>query len=81
MLAIAAAVGAGGCGGVGVSTAGTVSGNHLTIYSSLPLEGAMAPVSRQIVGGEKLALAQAGRARAPLQALLRLAQRREPQDR
>jgi branched-chain amino acid transport system substrate-binding protein len=60
VLAVAAAVCAGGCGGVGVSTAGTVSGNHLTIYSSLPLEGAMAPVSRQIVGGEKLALAQAG---------------------
>jgi branched-chain amino acid transport system substrate-binding protein len=60
VLAVAAAVGAGGCGGVGVSTAGTVSGNHLTIYSSLPLEGTMAPVSRQIVSGEKLALAQAG---------------------
>ncbi len=49
-----------GCGGVGVSTAGTVSGNRLTVYSSLPLEGALAPVSRQIVGGEKLALAQVG---------------------
>jgi branched-chain amino acid transport system substrate-binding protein len=43
-----------------VSTAGTVSGDHLTIYSSLPLEGAMAPVSHAIVNGEKLALAQAG---------------------
>jgi branched-chain amino acid transport system substrate-binding protein len=51
---------AGGCGGVGVSTAGTVSGNQLTIYSSLPLEGPLAPVSRQLVDGEKLALAQAG---------------------
>jgi branched-chain amino acid transport system substrate-binding protein len=59
-LAIAAVVCAAGCGGVGVSTAGTVSGNHLTIYSSLPLEGAMAAVSRQLVGGEKLALAQTG---------------------
>jgi branched-chain amino acid transport system substrate-binding protein len=53
-------VSAGGCGGVGVSAAGTVSGDHLTIYSSLPLEGALAPVSRQIVNGEKLALAQTG---------------------
>jgi branched-chain amino acid transport system substrate-binding protein len=60
VLAIVAIFLADGCGGVGVSTAGTVSGDHLTIYSSLPLEGAMAPVSRQIVGGEKLALAQAG---------------------
>ncbi|HEY3759731.1 MAG TPA: branched-chain amino acid ABC transporter substrate-binding protein, partial [Solirubrobacteraceae bacterium] len=34
--------------------------DHLTIYSSLPLEGALAPVSRQIVDGEKLALAQTG---------------------
>lgn len=37
-----------------------VSGDHLTIYSSLPLEGALAPVARQIVNGEKLALAQTG---------------------
>jgi branched-chain amino acid transport system substrate-binding protein len=49
-----------GCGGVGVSTAGTVSGDQLTIYSSLPLEGPLAPVSREIVDGEKLALAQVG---------------------
>ena len=49
-----------GCGGVGVSTAGTVSGNQLTIYSSLPLEGPLAPISQQIVNGEKLALAQTG---------------------
>jgi branched-chain amino acid transport system substrate-binding protein len=59
-LILIATVAAGGCGGVGVSTAGTVSGNQLTIYSSLPLEGPLAPISRQIVGGEKLALAQVG---------------------
>jgi branched-chain amino acid transport system substrate-binding protein len=59
-LLLAAAVSAGGCGGVGVSAAGMVSGDHLTIYSSLPLEGALAPVARQIVNGEKLALAQTG---------------------
>lgn len=49
-----------GCGTVGVSTAGTVPGDQLTIYSSLPLEGPLAPVSREIVDGEKLALAQVG---------------------
>jgi branched-chain amino acid transport system substrate-binding protein len=53
-------VSVGGCGGVGISDAGTVSGDHLTIYSSLPLEGPLAPVSQQIVDGEKLALAQTG---------------------
>ncbi len=37
-----------------------VNGDHLTIYSSLPLEGALAPLARQIVEGEKLALAQTG---------------------
>ncbi len=49
-----------GCGTVGVSTAGTVPGDQLTIYSSLPLEGPLAAVSREIVDGEKLALAQVG---------------------
>ena len=48
-----------GCGGVGVSGAAT-AGNQLTIYSSLPLQGASAAVSAQIVNGEKLALAEAG---------------------
>jgi branched-chain amino acid transport system substrate-binding protein len=49
-----------GCGAVGVSTAGTVPGDQLTIYSSLPLEGPGASISREIVDGEKLALAQVG---------------------
>jgi branched-chain amino acid transport system substrate-binding protein len=53
-------IAAAGCGGVGVSTAGTVPGDQLTIYSSLPLEGPLAPLSREIVDGEKLALAQVG---------------------
>ncbi len=43
-----------------MSTAGTVSGKQLTIYSSLPLEGPLESSSRQIVNGEKLALAQIG---------------------
>jgi branched-chain amino acid transport system substrate-binding protein len=49
-----------GCGGVGVSGAATDIGNQLTVYSSLPLQGATAQTSAQIVNGEKLALAQAG---------------------
>ncbi len=60
LLLAGAAAAVAGCGGVGVSTAGTVAGNRLTVYSSLPLEGPLAPVSRQIVNGEKLALAQVG---------------------
>jgi branched-chain amino acid transport system substrate-binding protein len=49
-----------GCGGVGTSPAAQRIGNQLTIYSSLPLQGPSAAISRQIVGGEKLALADAG---------------------
>jgi branched-chain amino acid transport system substrate-binding protein len=48
-----------GCGGVGVSTA-TPSGNHLTIYSSLPFQGPSAGASVEIENGEKLALAHVG---------------------
>jgi branched-chain amino acid transport system substrate-binding protein len=43
---------------VGIASTGTVPGDHLTIYSSLPLQGPLAAVSAQIVNGEKLALAQ-----------------------
>jgi branched-chain amino acid transport system substrate-binding protein len=55
----ALAWGLSGCGGVGVSGAASISGNQLTIYSSLPLQGPAAPISQQIVNGEKLALADA----------------------
>jgi branched-chain amino acid transport system substrate-binding protein len=54
----AAALAASGC--AGVSGAVEAPGNQLAIYSSLPLQGPSAPISQQIVGGEKLALAQAG---------------------
>lgn len=47
-----------GCGSV--LSAAETTGNQLTIYSSLPLEGPSAPIARQIEGGEKLALANAG---------------------
>jgi branched-chain amino acid transport system substrate-binding protein len=60
LLALALLVGLSGCGGVAVSTAGTLPGNQLTVYSSLPLQGPSATVSQQIVDGEKLALAHVG---------------------
>ena len=50
--------GASGCGGV--SGAASTLSDQLTIYSSLPLQGSTAGVSRQIVDGEKLALYDAG---------------------
>jgi branched-chain amino acid transport system substrate-binding protein len=45
---------------VGVSATASISGNQLTIYSSLPLQGPSAPLTRQIVNAEKLALAEVG---------------------
>jgi branched-chain amino acid transport system substrate-binding protein len=47
-----------GCGSV--VSASETTGNQLTVYSSLPLEGPSAEHAREIIGGEKLALAQAG---------------------
>jgi branched-chain amino acid transport system substrate-binding protein len=49
-----------GCGGVGSSPAAETVGSQLTIYSGLPLQGPEGDISKQIVGGEKLALADAG---------------------
>jgi branched-chain amino acid transport system substrate-binding protein len=61
LAAIAAlAVLSAGCGGVGSSPAAEPGGNQLTVYSSLPLQGPNASAAAEIVGGEKLALAQAG---------------------
>jgi branched-chain amino acid transport system substrate-binding protein len=48
-----------GCGGAPVAASET-AGNQLTVYSSLPFQGESASISRQIAGGEKLALSQAG---------------------
>ena len=47
-----------GCGSV-VSPSET-TGNQLTVYSALPLEGPNAGIGREIEGGEKLALSEAG---------------------
>ncbi|MCL2769834.1 MAG: ABC transporter substrate-binding protein [Solirubrobacterales bacterium] len=48
-----------GCGGVSAPAAAGV-GDELTVYTSLPLHGSGAPVARQVLGGEKVALADAG---------------------
>jgi branched-chain amino acid transport system substrate-binding protein len=53
-------VAAAGCGGSSTVTTNDAVGETLAVYSSLPLQGPWASVSEQIVGGEKLALAQAG---------------------
>jgi branched-chain amino acid transport system substrate-binding protein len=58
LAAVALALGLVGCGGGGSTIGG--SGDQLTIYSSLPLQGASASISQEIVNGEKLALAEAG---------------------
>ncbi|HEY1274204.1 MAG TPA: ABC transporter substrate-binding protein [Thermoleophilaceae bacterium] len=50
-----------GCLGRGGSDEDTrVRGNVLTVYSSLPHEGASAPVARSVAAGERRALADAG---------------------
>ena len=43
-----------------VAAAATASGNTLTIYSSLPLQGTSKGQSEAVIEGEKLALKQAG---------------------
>ena len=48
-----------GCG-AGAGRGGHVSGDTLTVYSSLPLQGPHARQSRSILAAEKLALKQAG---------------------
>ncbi len=60
LAALGAVLAAAGCGGAGASSTDEATGNQLAVYSSLPLQGPTASISQQIVGGEKLALAQAG---------------------
>jgi branched-chain amino acid transport system substrate-binding protein len=48
-----------GCGGIGNAN-NSSNDQILTVYSSLPLQGAVAPRSQEIVNGEKLALREAG---------------------
>src|SRR3954464_12895755 len=57
----ALAVGATGCGAKKEASVGPViSGSTLTIYSSLPLQGAAGPQSQAIANAAKLALRDAG---------------------
>jgi branched-chain amino acid transport system substrate-binding protein len=64
-LAAAGAIVLAGCGGAASSEVAEATGGQLAVYSSLPLQGPSAPISQQIMGGEKLALADAqGRAGA-----------------
>lgn len=58
LLALALALA--GCGTIAVSANPDVPGNHVSVYTSVPLEGFEAPVARQIVRGEQLALDAAG---------------------
>ena len=61
LLAVLAALPAlSGCAAGTSPDAAEATGGSLTVYSSLPLQGPDGPSSEQIVGGEKLALAQAG---------------------
>jgi branched-chain amino acid transport system substrate-binding protein len=67
LAALAAVVPAvAGCGGVGISGGAEATGNQLAVYSSLPLQGLAAPISQEIVNGERLALSQAGGHVGPL---------------
>jgi branched-chain amino acid transport system substrate-binding protein len=58
------ALGLGACGGddddSGGATSGAISGDELTIYSSLPLQGTSKGQSEAVINGEKLALKQVG---------------------
>ena len=57
----ALALALGGCGGKSAAQSSTTTGGTtLTVYSSMPLQGADADQSRSIVDGEKLALEQVG---------------------
>src|SRR5215211_1999424 len=60
------ALGLAACGGddeesvSGASSGGDISGNELTVYSSLPLQGTSKGQSEAVIDGEKLALKEAG---------------------
>ena len=63
LLLLAAATALAACGSEDPEEASKITGDTLTIYSSLPQTGPLAPLSRDIVRGQKLALGEArGRA-------------------
>ena len=59
-VAVLLALGIAACGSGPRTAGGSVVGNTLTVYSSLPLQGAERTNSTSIVNGEKLALQQVG---------------------
>lgn len=59
-LLLLGALALGGCGPDDTGGGGRVIGDTLTIVSLVPLSGPEAPVARDILRGEKLALAEAG---------------------
>lgn len=73
LAALALAPLAAGCGGIPRSSASVAPGKRLTVYSSLPLQGAQAAAARQVLAGERQALADAhahaGRLRVKLVSL------------
>lgn len=58
--ALLIALALGGCGQSERAEEARIAGDALTVYSSLPQSGPLAPVSRDIVRAEKLALDEAG---------------------
>src|SRR5215216_1474621 len=59
-IAIVAAAAISACGGGGEDTSGGAAGGDVSIYSSLPLQGASTAQTKPLVNGIKLALDQAG---------------------
>lgn len=49
-----------GCGSAGTDSAGKIPGNALSVYISVPLDGASAASGRAVAGGAALALAHVG---------------------
>jgi branched-chain amino acid transport system substrate-binding protein len=60
LVAVAALLAASACGTDDGVEESAIIGDSLTVYSSLPLSGPLAPVSRDVVRAEKLALKEAG---------------------
>src|ERR687894_575579 len=60
LAALAIAVALTGCGSSERTEESRIIGDALTVYSSLPQTGPLAPVSRDIVRAQKLALEEAG---------------------
>ena len=60
LLLLAVATGLAACGSEDPEEASKITGDTLTIYSSLPQTGPLAAVSRDMIRGQKLAISDAG---------------------